>query len=117
MSLGLVQELFSEVGDVKRCSIHYDPSGRSKVCVQLPPRSPALHRHTKETLWQGTILRLPESSRDIGTCLQMQPDMHLAHVFGGLAGHRRGGVFQKDRWYCCVEAVQQCAAGWKGHDD
>lgn len=42
MSLGLVQELFSEVGDLKRCSIHYDPSGRSKVHYQLLQWSPSL---------------------------------------------------------------------------
>jgi hypothetical protein len=31
----LEQELFSEVGDMKRCSVHYDRSGRSKVTYTI----------------------------------------------------------------------------------
>jgi hypothetical protein len=31
-----LKELFAEVGELKRCSIHYDRSGRSKVNSQVP---------------------------------------------------------------------------------
>lgn len=64
MSLGLVQELFSEVGDVKRCSINYDLSGRSKVCAEILPLVPirALYWHPQHTKkkknWQETALRV-----------------------------------------------------------
>jgi THO complex subunit 4 len=30
-----LKELFAEVGNLKRCSIHYDGNGRSKVRFQL----------------------------------------------------------------------------------
>ncbi|XP_078435869.1 THO complex subunit 4A-like isoform X2 [Wolffia australiana] len=96
-----IKDLFSEVGDLKRFSVHYDRSGRSKgtaevVFARRADAATAVERYNNVQL-DGKPMKIEIVGTNIGTSLPSNPPPKREPARDGATGASRGSRRRRGR--------------------